>query len=617
MGYSTNIFKKVRSRIRESFPETIEEVFEWANELWSHEGVYSQAIQKSVRYFLSDVDITDIEGLDTEDQEVIDEEFKNYKKLLKKHFNLLTDVAEIGDDYIAWGNSFTSLHRPFKRMLVCPDCGSRFPYTNLAKENAVSWDFSKTSFSGKCPKCDKHVQWKRNDMKLSINLHKPTIIRWAPQCMRLNHNPITNETEYYLNINKYDDLVAKIKDGDEFILSTTPWQFIVLASQDNKLLKFDKGTLYHMRLNPPSYIAKDFHGWGVPKFMSEFEHAAMIVLLNRYNEAIVTDYLIPFRVFSPPATGGNSSNRGSSDPMMGVQSGDYLGAVKTMIERHRIDPTDYNFLPYPLQYQIIGGEGKDLIPIDIINAYIEKLLSSISIPQEFYGGSMNNSVSPYVGFKLFENSWRFFTDSLNGWFNWLLEKYGEMQKWDKVEGKFIPSSIDSTELVSAKLELMGAGKVSDDTALASLGIDASVEAKKIQKQIEDQEESIVNYEDKMAARQAGKAALDVPSTAENMALASQQNMPPGGGMGAGPLPPPTSGSPSGGSYSSSSIDELMLQAGQMAAQILQMPSGERKSQLLDLGKNNQALHAMVKQQLEQMENQAGQQGVMAARAGQM
>lgn len=66
-----------------------------------------------------------------------------------------------------------------------------------------------------------------------------------------------------------------------------------------------------------------------------------------------------------------------------------------------------------------------------------------------------------------------------------------------------------------------------------------------------------------------------------------------------------------------SLDDIMLQAEQLAQQILTMDSTTRKSQLLQLSHTNEALHAMVKAKLSQLENMAKTQGVVMARSGQV
>ena len=84
------------------------------------------------------------------------------------------------------------------------------------------------------------------------------------------------------------------------------------------------------------------------------------------------------------------------------------------------------------------------------------------------------------------------------------------------------------------------------------------------------------------------------------------------------MPPPSGPPPQGAAGGApADIEQLWAQAESMAPQILTAPASERRSMLINLSKENPQLHAFVKSMVEKMEQQAGQQGVNAAREGQM
>jgi len=89
-------------------------------------------------------------------------------------------------------------------------------------------------------------------------------------------------------------------------------------------------------------------------------------------------------------------------------------------------------------------------------------------------------------------------------------------------------------------------------------------------------------------------------------------MPPTGG-GGGMMPP--SGAP--GTPGASTLDELDVQAEQMAQRILTMDSTARRSELVNLKHSNETLHALVTQKLKELEQQAGQTGINMTRQGQI
>jgi hypothetical protein len=67
----------------------------------------------------------------------------------------------------------------------------------------------------------------------------------------------------------------------------------------------------------------------------------------------------------------------------------------------------------------------------------------------------------------------------------------------------------------------------------------------------------------------------------------------------------------------STMEGLMAEAEQMANQIISMPPEARRSTLIDLKHSNETLHAQVKALITDMEQQAGQQGKMQLRSGEM
>jgi hypothetical protein len=41
-------------------------------------------------------------------------------------------------------------------------------------------------------------------------------------------------------------------------------------------------------------------GWGISRVLANFRQAWYVQVLHRYNEAIALDYVIPFRLITPP-----------------------------------------------------------------------------------------------------------------------------------------------------------------------------------------------------------------------------------------------------------------------------------------------------------------------------
>ena len=90
---------------------------------------------------------------------------------------------------------------------------------------------------------------------------------------------------------------------------------------------------------------------------------------------------------------------------------------------------------------------------------------------------------------------------------------------------------------------------------------------------------------------------------------------PGGGAPM-PMPGGGGGAPSG-APGAATLDEMDVQAEQMAQQILTMDPTTRRSELVNLKHSDETLHALVKSKLDTLEQQAAQTGIQMTRQGQM
>jgi hypothetical protein len=602
--WGSSVSSPLRSMTRKLYPSTIEEVLRWAEELWLHHGIYSQAITKAVRYFMTEVEIYG--------KEINYNARTKYRDTLNAKYDILTELATIGDDFIAYGNSFTSIYVPFTRYLVCPKCGFSAPLSKLVD----SYKWEQGTFKYTCPAVDCHFKGtaKHQDIRENIDELTPSIIRWPPQLIKIEEHPITRKAKYYLQVGNYTELTEGVNKGNQMYLESTPWEIIdaVIKKED---LEFIEGELYHMKTPMPAYTSPELKGWGLPKFMAEFEDVVMLSLLDKYNEVLLADYLMPIRIMTPPTQGGPNA-AGGMDPMLNLGMRDFVANCKKIIAQHRRNPTDINMLPVPVQYQVLGGEAKDLAPIEVMQHMEMRLLSSMGIPQEMYTSSLQNSAGPIIGFKMFERTWQHFASELNKWLNWFVGKNGELFQWESVEARLIPVSLyedpESRQLI---FELAASGQCSKTTAFRKIGLDAEYERQRVMEEADEEEDIQREKALKADKKDIALQALRPMAPGEDILMQQQQAQQQQGGA---PMPPPGAApTGGGGDLGNASLEEMYVQAEQMATEIMQMPGGQRKSTLLDLNKHNKALHALVTQELKRIENQAGQQGKEMARQGQL
>jgi len=279
-----------------------------------------------------------------------------------------------------------------------------------------------------------------------------------------------------------------------------------------------------------------------------------------------------------------------------------------------MNPTDVQVAPFPVSYQIFGGEASKLIPLDIEDSIITRLLNSMCIPVEFKVMSMTNTSGPPTGLRRFEKVWATHVAALDGWLQWFCDCRTDLLRAQALKVRLVKSSIYEDDLSREYKVKLGMGNaISFDTAFKPLGIDYTVEMAKMQDERNFQMEMEERNQAALAAAEELKAGMGGPPTGSQQLMAHQQaqmgGMPPQDGM------PPPQGMPPQPSQpgQAADLESLWAEAEVVAEQIRVLPSDQRRSQLVNLKKTNPPLHAFVKQIIETTEQQAAQQGVAASR----
>ena len=568
-------------------PRTLTEVLDWSEFLWLNDHTLRRACERVVRYFITQLEVSNVS----------DDEAEKYADFLEGTLNIKQQLALAGDDFMCYGNAFISLHIPFDRYLTCESC--RFEQRSVH----VNYDFDSTTlaFRGTCGKCGHRGTFKRQDRR-SADISKYKLIRWPPKRIKIVANEVTLESEYYLRIP--ESLKRSVSKGSKFHINTTPWELLE-AIRDDALFKFNNERLYHMK--EETLAGLHVLGWGVPHILSSFKHAYYIQVLKRYNEAMAIDYIVPLRVITPVQ--GNSANM---DPIKHVNLGYAKGQVMDMLAEHRRDPATHHFVPFPLKYESFGGEGMQMVTHELINSATDELLNARGVPAELYRGSLSVQAAP-TALRLFQGTHTHLVAHLNRLLTWVARQVGRVRNWEIPTVRLQPPTMaDDIEKKQLLLQLAAGDQVSKQTAFAPLGVDVREEMRRKYEERADASEQEREFAREEEERQTMESQL---SATEQGAMAPG-GMPPGGMAppmpGGAPAGPAATGGMTGGV---SSPQEMMVQAEQIAMQLLQMPYEQRKSQMLDLKHSNETLHALVKSKMEEQRQQAQQQGGMMLMQG--
>jgi hypothetical protein len=545
-------------------PRNIYDTFRWAEYLYVTMGTYKSAARKVVRYFLTDIDFT---GASEQEQ-------KNYKDFMYNDLHVMTQLAEIGDEFSVYGNVFVSIIFPFDRMLECPMCGTSYHCSTIN----YKFDPKNLVFSGKCRKCGKKVAFTRNDVP-SLQKDRVRLRRWNVKDIRLRVHDISGRIEYFLQLP--GKFVSKIEEGNPFYVNETPWsmlQAISKAGGGNVLYKFDEGAVYHLK--EVTLSGFEIQGWGIPPVISNFKLAYYIQLMRKYDEAISFDFITPFRVIYPQSQTGPNM-----DPLQTMNMGEFVARMEEMIARKRRDPTSMQIAPFPIGYQMLGGEGKQLAPKDNVQLATDELLNAVGFPAELYKGTLSVQAAP-LALRLFERTFGSLVDGYNDMISWMLGKIASYFNWDEVQGTLRSVTLaDDLERKGVVLQAAAGSDISKQTAYRSMGIDYIDEQKKVvEEQTKVQELQQKAMEDQQASQAPG-AGGDPAAGGDPMMAGG-----PGGQPGATP-------------------GDVRDQAAQIANQMLtQMTETQRRSELIKIKHSNPTLHALVKQFMQEQRQMAASQG---------
>ena len=593
-------------------PENIRDALRYCEFIFHSNSMIREAARRVLSYFITDIEIRALDG-----ENIGDDEKQKYMSFMNDTLDIRTILHSVGLDFLCYGNSFTTLIIPFRRYLHCPQCSLDVPLKQVINNPAFAFKWKMPDFQANCPRCKYTGNWKRIDRRTN-EPEEVRVRRWPAFEMEVRYDPVRDNRDYLWRIP--EDYRMQVRRGDPQILETVPWELIE-AIASNGFLLFDKKAVHHMY--EPTLSGVRSRGWGISRTLINFRHAWYVQVLHRYNEAIALDYVIPFRVLTPAPQ--SSSMPEAGDPLMNMDLGGLRGQVQAMLRKRRRDPAAWHFLSTPIQYNMMGGEARNLAPTDLLESGVNMLLNGFGMPAELYRGTLSlQAALPAI--RLFESSWQYLTHCLNAFLAETTKSIGEAFGWAPATCRLIkPSMLDDVQLIMSKMQLMQAQQVSQTGVLRSMGMDFKEE----QRQILDEQRFMQEEQAKMQKNMENSALMEqmAPSTTDQF-MQSMQAQAQGGQQapqGAQPPPgpaqsaPPPQG-PAGMAAQGMSVatptgpnekvtpQDMQAKAQTIADQMLSMPESQRQSEMTKLKSKDPVIHSLVKQTINNIRQQAQTQG---------
>ena len=533
----------------------LKQLFRWTEYLYYNSAQIYAGTRKFAEY-----PITELEYMSDSDKLT-----SLYRRLLEDIVGIKRNLIKASIDLQVYGNSFTSLHLPFKRHLKCSKC----QFKQVAEVIEYKYNPNNASFKHTCGDCGFTGESVVVDT-LQISPEKINIVRWDPKLIQISYNSVTNESEYYLQIPS--ELKSKVMGGDKHLITTLPKPILETIS-NGELFKFNNDEIFHMRSDAPAGVQS---GWGYPPLvacMPLFYHASV---LRKANESIALERIVPMRVMHPQAISGNA------DPILSLSMGKFMAEVEDNISKWRRDPNHIMMSPVAVGVSQVGGEGRALMVNAEIQQAEDNIIAAMGFPKEFVYGGLSYTGSS-VTLRMLENQLESSVFQITQLLRWLTNKMGKFLGWEHCQvglGDF--KMIDDVSQKQLVMQLFQMGMVSKTTVAEAHGIDVAEEREKIKQE---------NLTD---ARFQKELELDMMDLQKDLSQQARQMSAEQGGGGL--------------AYDQQAV---IGQAEQIAMQMMQMDPGSRKSQLASLQAEDYVMYSVVIQRLEQMQldqkNQAMQQ----------
>jgi len=387
---------------------------------------------------------------------------RRYVDLSENVLNLRPFAVEVGLDYNCYGNAFVSVHFPFRKYLVCPECRSNFDI----KHHRGLYQFRNLKYYLKeCPRCGYSGEAGIHDHYIP-SVREIRLVRWNPENIDVEYNETIGAHMYYyrMPLKMRNDITV----GKRSVIEEVPDIYIEMV-RTNKSLVFNPDALFHLKR--PTIAQKD-QGWGMPMILPALKNAYYMQILNKGQEMIAQEHIVPLRVLFPQA------GSGSSDPYTNIDISKWAGQIEKEIMRWKLDKNHIPVLPLPVGHQVIGGTGRAMVLHQELRVLGEFMVAGMGVPQEFVFGGLQYSGSN-VSMRMLENHFLHYRQGLLHLLSdFILKRIAQRLEWPEVEIEFTRFKMaDDLQRLFFFQQLNQAGKMSDRTLLIEADLDPKLEEK--------------------------------------------------------------------------------------------------------------------------------------------
>lgn len=585
-----------------SFPTDIRSTLDLCLYLYRMNRLYGAAINRVVTYFITDLDMS---GTGTKDDQ------DKLRTLLINDVGLFGKLQQAGMEWGIYGNAFVRCVEPFDRWLVDSREGGGAISLSIFPENLVRYHWDTMLYEVPDMRAAAKIEdraKRRFDLLPKVSLpfqDKPSsaperfsVLFLDPRYMDLDKAHHSDSVQYVYTVPP--DMESRIKNNVLHEINNTPRGLLEAVSK-NKDFRFHDGEVFHFKAPTPTGVSDS--GWGCPEILLHYDTLYQIQVYRKADFAVAQDFLLPFRVFTPNF--GDSAG----DSVMTLLMSQWRAEISKMIANHRKDGTAIHALPFKADMQEYGGNGKQMVLHEVVDAHVQQLFDGVGMPLELFRGTMNVDQIPNA-IRLFERTYEWMFLALSGLTRHIASVIQRaMDAAEQTVDLKRPSMAYNSEWMQLKMQLAANREMPRSGMYRDIGIQDPVAAA-VEAAQEDQD--IQRKLDEMAAKFEKERVQG--SMADVAMMAAEQGVQAGGGGGA----PAAGGDPAaGGAPMDYAVDpgsdplQITQRAQEIAAQWIKMHAAQPNSHRKEMSRceaSNPTLFAAAKQEMEKLRSQGASQG---------
>lgn len=391
---------------------------------------------------------------------------KKWENALEREVNVYEHAEGMGLDYMGYGNSFITVHRPFVRSYRCALCKQE----NIAQE--VNYFIRNKKFVGNCPSCKKQTTFDGVDAP-TAKLEDVRIVRIPPMQMTIVYNDLTGEKIFFR------DVPQRLKDGlkkdgkpDKELIDRTPWVYIKAAMEDKKI-RYAHNRILH--LCEPSLSSQNQY-WGMPIIMAALKDAYLNQVFKKADETVANERAVPARFVYPQMT--------SQDPLRTISLSRWSSEMSRSLAVYRHDKNAIIPVPFPVGVAEIGGDAQRLTTYQLRELLIKEIVGSTGVPEGFLSEGMTFSGGS-VQLRMLENMLSGYIRAQHKMLAFVIREIATVMKWPLVRGEWKPfKKSDDIQMLQMKMQLAQFNQVSYKEVLETFDLDWEDENKQIMREKE-------------------------------------------------------------------------------------------------------------------------------------